>query len=84
MALRPGLDFTVDWQCSLRQAEHDTEFDGIPRYVNRQLHSTLEAPANRLDPRESPDGRGPDTLRSMFPETNAMSTMMSHKSKFST
>lgn len=29
IAFRPMHSFGVDWQCSLRETEHDTEFDGI-------------------------------------------------------
>ena len=29
IAMRPKLDHNVSWLCSLRQDEHDNEFDGM-------------------------------------------------------
>ena len=29
IAFRPGLDHNENWYCSLRQGEHDNEFDGL-------------------------------------------------------
>ena len=29
VAFRPKVDHNIDWQCSLRQGEHDFEFDGL-------------------------------------------------------
>ena len=29
VVMRPVLDFGLDWHCSLRQNEHDCEFDGL-------------------------------------------------------
>lgn len=31
IVIRPDQDFGVEWQASLRQHEHDLEYDGIPR-----------------------------------------------------
>lgn len=29
IALKPSHDYGISWYCSLRQAEHDTVFDGL-------------------------------------------------------
>ena len=42
IAFKPGIDHNIGWHCSLRQHEHDNEYDGM-----RDLHDPKNATMGR-------------------------------------
>lgn len=37
IALRPNIDHNIVWHCSLRQQEHDFNYDGIPKFTKNNF-----------------------------------------------
>lgn len=52
ITMRPNIDHDVDWYCSLRQTEHDTEFDGLLNYKSNSMK-----PASRMGIQPPPQAK---------------------------
>ena len=55
VALRPKLDHNVNWLCSLRQDEHDNEYDGMKELAPEKGHEDEKPHISNLRDNRPPD-----------------------------